>query len=208
MTWVRCVPLDAWAGPRTAQRRRAPFSAGWARTFDDLERELELLDATDARIGIDLLPSQIRLDGWPKAGASAPPPVVLTFESQHGALRFQCDRYDDWRANLRAIGLTLQRLRLVDEGGVTRGGEQYRGFAALLPGGNGTLSDAAEAARLVLRLAGMAPDEANALGVLDGSTRTSVYRLAARKAHPDQGGTAAQFAQLQGAMKVLEGVRR
>lgn len=33
-------------------------------------------------------------------------------------------------------------------------------------------------------------------------------RLAAKKAHPDQGGSAVAFAQLQGAMKTLEGVKR
>lgn len=207
MTWVRCVPLDAWSGPRTSQRRRASFAAGWARIFDDLERELELLEATDARIGIDLLPSQIRLDGWPKASASAPPPVVLTFESQHGPLRFQCDRYDDWRANLRAIGLTLQRLRLVDEGGVTRGGEQYRGFAALPPG-SGPTFDQHAAAKFMLRVAGLTPDETSVAGVIEGETRTTVFRLAAKKAHPDHGGSDVAFAQLQGAMKTLEGVKR
>lgn len=207
MPWVRCVPLDAWAGPATVHRRRAPFAAGWARIFDDLERELDLLGATDARIGIDLLPSQIRLDGWPKAGASAPPPVVLTFESQHGPLRFQCDRYDDWRANLRAIGLTLQRLRLVDEGGVTRGGEQYRGFAALPPGQG--INDVADAARFILELAGVSVDVPNLTAMVEGgSFRTTAHRLAAKKAHPDQGGSAERFAQLQGAMKILEGVRR
>lgn len=203
MTWVRCVPLDAWTGPRTAERRRASFAAGWARIFDDLERELDLLDATDARIGIDLLPSQIRVDGWPKATASAPPPVVLTFESQHGPLRFQCDRYDDWRANLRAIGLTLQRLRLVDEGGVTRGGEQYRGFAALPPGNS--YDDRAMAARLVLSLAGLPTNDVEVARVVDGgASRTSAYRLAARKVHPDQGGSNGDFVQLQAAMKTLE----
>lgn len=134
---LRCRPIDEWIGPRTwgPNMKKAPFGTIWERTRKDLIHELEILDARDVLIGLDVRADQIRQDGWPKANVSAPPAVSLTFTSTHGPLRYQCDRWDRWHSNLRAIGLVLQRQRLVNEAGVGASDQVYRGFSALPPGG-------------------------------------------------------------------------
>jgi hypothetical protein len=202
---VRCRPIDHWSGPHTPwdDRRRASFSAGWARILNDLERELDHLDATDVVIGLKISSRDIRLDGWPKGNATVPPPVSFTMQTRHGPLRFQCDRWDHWRANLRAIGLTLQRLRLVDEGGCTRSGEQYRGWGELPAG---TPMDPAmtvdEASRFIVEHAwdGVVDRE----GPLSGVDLDVAYRTAAKRCHPDNGGDPADMIRLNKARAVLE----
>jgi hypothetical protein len=197
MVDVYCTPIDAWTGPKTANRERSPFTVTAARAMRELERELDLLGASECH--------QIRMDGWPKAGANPPPPVVVTFEARVGSLRFQCDRFNDWHANLRAIGLTLQRLRLVDEGGVARGGEQYAGWNALPATATPTMAMGAgmtddEAARLLKEWARIeGPSDVGWIR----EHLNEVYRDAAKRAHPDQGGDEQVFKLLTAARDQL-----
>jgi len=193
MVEVRCRPIDVWNGPRTKHRARSPYGVRWDRSLMELERELEHLGARDVVIGIDAQPSQIRIDGWPKGGVAIPPPVVLTFDSRHGPLRYQCDRWDDWRGNLRAITLVLQRQRLVNEAGVGQADQVYRGFSALPPGiVVGAAMSLEQAADVLARYAW--PDDYNtarhrqnvAVLIEDPSLVTEAYRLAAKATHPDQ----------------------
>lgn len=210
MTELRCAPIDHWDGPYSTARRADPFNAPNTRILSDLRRELEHLDARDAVIGVDLLPSQIRIDGWPKANAAAPAPVVLTFTSDRVGkpLRFQCDRFDTWLGNLRAIGLTLWRLRLVDESGVATSGEQYTGWAALgtgdpTPLGTGTMS-IGEAARLLADHSLETIDHLLAAPEIVGRA----YRYASKTNHPDAGGDPELFRRLTDARDVLQGAGR
>jgi hypothetical protein len=198
---VRCRPLDNWSGPFTTDRRSAPYGASWQRTLTDLVRELDHLDARDVVIGIQAREDEIRIDGWPKGGRTIPPPVVLTFESRVGSLRFQCDRWNDYRDNLRAIGLTLQRLRLVDEGGVSRSGEQYRGWGALPPAtAMPTTMTVEQAARVLGDAAG---PQWGDLSQAYAPVVHDAWRAAAKKHHPDAGGDPATFRQITDARDVL-----
>lgn len=127
-------PLDA---PRGGYRR-APFSSSYTTTLNGLERELEHLKAKDIVIQIDMRWEDIRNDGWPRSTAMVKSPgVVVTFESKHGPLSYRCGTYSNWEMNLRAIALTLERLRAVDRYGAVKGGEQYKGWARLPPGQKG-----------------------------------------------------------------------
>jgi hypothetical protein len=217
MTEIRCRPIDEWHSPRTQpwDRRRPQYDAGWARTLNNLGQELDSIEADDIVLGLDLLPADIRLDGWPRSSAKPPPPVSLTFTSKYGPKRFECDRFDDWRQNVRAIGLTLQRLRLVDEGGCTRSGEQYVGFGALPPG-QPIAVDAAmtaeDAARFIVRHSW--PGEADDAQerwfrrlITEPDMLASEYRRAARNLHPDAGGDPALFRRLTEARDLLEATR-
>jgi hypothetical protein len=209
---IRCRPIDRWDGDRLpdywAGRRRAPFKAAWSTITEDLTRELEALDAHDVVLGLGLRPSDIRVDGWPRANAAIPPAVVLTFESKHGAQRYQCDRWDWWQHNVRAIGLTLWRLRLVDECGVATSGEQYRGWSEL-PAARpaGPAMTAEEAARLLLRTGnahGWAATPATVANVIDTpELARKLYRNAARTRHPDAGGDPEEFRRLTAARDLL-----
>jgi hypothetical protein len=193
-----CSPLDRWDGPRRPQqeRHRAGYAASWATVTSDLAKEAAGLGADEVLILLDVARDQLRMDGsGPKADAD-PPPAVAVFmpASNVGALRFQCDRWDRWRDNVRAIGLTLQRLRLIDELGVAHSGQQYTGWTAIGMGEAGPLNRD-EALAVLQRHAG--PDGA------DSRSWQDLYRLAVKTAHPDRGGSAAAFREVQAAKDVL-----
>lgn len=196
-------PLPAvWpTGQRTPaeERRASPFKAPWSATLEMLERELWHLDATDpVVIEAGYKPHELRRDGAPRAGAKpSDPAVVLSFESRVGPLRYGCDTYRQHDANLRAIVLTLEYLRAVDRYGVTKRGEQYQGWAALPPSGEGEMS-AVEAEAFVRHWGAPA-------GVTFTTTDNlaASYRRAAKRLHPDHGGDPAQWRKLDRAAQVL-----
>ena len=130
-------PLDQWPGKRTEQRKSAPFRSTYKQTLDLLEFELQKLRAHQTVIQIEdpepikLIRNDGQLWGTGKMFTPNRPGVVLSFKSPKGAISIPCDRYDNWSDNLRAIALSLEALRAVDRYGVTRGNEQYRGWARL-----------------------------------------------------------------------------
>lgn len=226
----KVVPVLKWPAALTPDRdrKRSPFSAGWSTskgyggesTLELLAKELRELDAENVRLQMAVTPEEIRLDGKPRANARpSHPGVILTFESKHGPLQYPCDTFDDWQANVRAIGLSLRALRAVDRYGVTRHGEQYVGSKALPPaGGSSVTMDTGEAA-LVLARAANPPSEDDDEWIHEEAERiqrypaawTSAMRVAVKKTHPDVGGDVADFHRVQEAGKVLgahHGARR
>lgn len=175
-------PLDA---PRGGHRR-APFSASYTTTLNGLERELEHLKAQDIVVQIDVRREDIRNDGWPRSTATVKSPgVVVTFESKHGPLSYRCATYSNWEMNLRAIALTLERLRAVDRYGAVKGGEQYKGWARLPPGTNGHApiaagewANAERAADWLISQTSLTMDPAHVLG--NPANLTLAYREANR----------------------------
>ena len=202
----------------TRHRQRSRFRANYADTLSLLDRELRMLGAKRVVLQVAFNEGDIRHDGRPRANSRpAHPGVILSFESRHGPLSYPCDRYDNWEDNLRGIALSLEHLRAVDRYGVTRRGEQYRGWAALPPPNitppQMTLEDAARfvavhAAALqhindaVLRLKA---GEVGAISILlERAVFDELYRLAARHCHPDTGGSIEMFERLQQAKQALE----
>ena len=184
-------PLESWNRPRTpdSTRRRNPFSASWNDTLALLGSEITKLGGRDAIIELDMDASQIRLDGLPRSSARTNgfPGVMISFESRHGPLRYGSDSCTTWQQNVRAIALGLQSLRAVDRYGITVAGEQYRGFTAI----EAKPADApADAPRdVVERFAGP-----------QGETSLKAWvRKAMFAAHPDHGGSAADWAALRAA---------
>lgn len=191
---LRFVPLEQPIDPPGGRYAPSRFACTWGTLLDDLEIELHALDASSIIVEADLRKDQIRNDGWPRGGCSpATPGVRLSFASKHGPMAFACGTFRTMEQNLRAIGLTLQRLRLIDEYGATRSGEQYKGFAQLPAGEWSTI----EAAR-------------NWLGTMAGcsGTDTDIYRAAARKAHPDAGGSNDLMAKVNRARDFIENHKR
>jgi hypothetical protein len=204
------VPIVTWPRTPTRDRRRSPFSAGQKRTLEDLRRELDHLGAYSVVIQTYHRESDIRLDGMPKASAPAPsnPSVILSFTTRQGSYSYPCDTYSVWTANLRAVVLTLERLRAIDRYGVTKHGEQYTGWKALPPASpvssNGMTREVAAAF-----LAGHGPME-NGRPLYDAAALLRspslvdlVYHSAARKLHPDRGGDHDAFVELQRAVELL-----
>src|SRR4051812_13750399 len=179
-------PLVGWNKPKTDFPRRALFKTGWVSTLDLLKREVELLDGEVIATQIDITEADLRRDGMIRANARAGfQGVQVSFDSRHGPLTYATDAFDYWRDNVRAIALGLTALRAVDRYGITRTGEQYRGWRAIAAKPmEDTLTP--ESARLVfadaLGLELIASDLASKEGI------ARAYRFAAKKHHPDMPG--------------------
>ncbi len=197
---IECRPLSSFPVPETRSRKASAFRITPGRALDHLERECQHLRAPHIIIEADFRESDIRLDGWPYANARPRSPrVVLTLpQSKYGPLRYPCDTYTTWEANVRAIALALEALRAVDRHGVTRRGEQYAGWKALTAGKASDMT--AEAAATVLAGFSGVTEEQIAEDV--GLARAAL-RVATKRTHPDVGGSDEAFHQVQTARKVL-----
>jgi hypothetical protein len=191
-------PIVTWPGPLTARRQRARFKASWSDTLRLLERELRHLGARDVVLQAAVQPRDVRVDGKLRGDARpSHPGVILSFNSRLGAMSYPCDTFGAWDDNLRAIALSLEHLRTVDRYGVTRRGEQYRGFAALPP-------PTVTAAPLTVGQAARWLAEVSGATVHDAASLAAAYRAAAMKLHPDRGGSDADFQKLAAAVELLE----
>lgn len=198
MIQVQFRPILIWPGKRTPNREQSRFKASYPDTLGLLETELEKLHAKQIIIQAGFQLNEIRADGWPKSSARPKDPgVILNFQSKNGPLSFPCDTFPAWEDNLRAIAKSLEALRMVDRYGVTRGNEQYKGFAQLSEAPvEMTLDDAAA---FVAHHSGNHPN--NILTWPHGYRES--YKLAARKLHPDAGGSHDLFVKLGQAQTVL-----
>lgn len=162
--------------------------------MEQLDRELRFLGVRyDSTVVIEAgyQEHEIRNDGLPRANARPQDPaIIVSFESKHGPLRYGCDTFTEWVDNLRAIALALEALRAVDRYGVTKRGEQYKGWLAL----PSTTMSADEARRYLHELTGLP----------GGTLASTLYRTAAKLAHPDtETGSREAWEQVQRAKQVL-----
>lgn len=209
---------DDWQGPITTDRRLTPFTAGWEDTVNLLHIEVAALGEERhplivVQVDADRLSFRQDGRGLLASATLVSPRVVVSFDTRHGPLRYQADRFNarrngqGWRHNVRAIALTLQALRAVDRWGVGGRGEQYRGWTALGAGGpyasSGSLGDARG---LLLRWWSEAdgPAPAHPLDWTPGAVRAA-YRRAAAGTHPDVGGNADMFRAVTAARDLLLG---
>jgi hypothetical protein len=194
-------PIDTWPGPLTMDRQPSPFSAPLKDTLGMLRKELRELRAKDIILQIALRPQDLRLDGLPRAGAIATHPgIILTFDSKHGPLSLSFDKFRRWEHNCRAIAMHLEHLRMAGLYGVGRSGEQYKGWKKLEapkaePHG---FESSLEAALFLVEHGKYGPPEAI---LTNPVVRQKAYQNAARKLHPDAGGSHEDFIALQKAME-------
>lgn len=199
----------------SGKRRKSPFGARHVTVMDDLERELRALGAEEIVIEGGFQLQHIRNDGWPRSSASAShPDIRLNFNGKHGAMSFSCGTYMKWEDNLRAIGLVMQDLRLMAEKGVGTGTEQYRGWTALPPAGGIQMAEwgtAEEAAREIVTLGmedGRVPSDFDVrTAISNPATLREWFKNAAKRCHPDTGGSDAQMARLNRARDFIEKAR-
>ncbi len=191
-------PIERWPGSLAAKRRRAAFKAGYNATLSLLDTELRQLNARNIVLQVALTEDDIRLDGRPRAGSRvAHPGMILSFDSKFGPLSYPCDTFAEWQDNLRAIALGLEHLRAVDRYGVTKRGEQYKGWTALPPPTASVAMTRDEALAFL--------HHASEIAVFDDNDHArTAYRIAMGKLHPDRnGGDEAPFKRLQEAKDVL-----
>lgn len=197
-------PLVGWDRPTTPDdRRRAArtFKAHWDDTIDLLKREVEHLGGMLIAVQVDVTDGDLRGDGMLRARSRTYSPAVkISFDSRHGPLTYATDEYDHWQANVRAVALALVALRAVDRYGITRSGEQYRGWTQISATAAGASLTRAEALRVLADAAGVIPASmAGPEGV------TYAFRKAAKTAHPDAGGNPDVFRLITAARDVLLG---
>ena len=198
-------PIEEWPREETADRQSSRYRASWGSTIVLLQRELKALDARAVEVRLDMPPTRIRNDGFPYINASPESPrFLLSFDTpERDRLVFAADYWDRWEDNARAVALTLEALRAVNRHKVTKGHEQFQGFKALPPrAGTSTTMTAEAAATLVAKLSGHYTAEAL---LRYSETVSPAYRLAARAAHPDRGGSGERFHNLRVARDVLFG---
>jgi hypothetical protein len=132
-------------------------------------------------------------------------------------LEFPCATYSHWEDNLRAIVLTLDALRAVarygvagtgaEEAGKTEEAKQYAGFARKKIADEGARHDGRqemtpEAAASIL--AACAEGGWTVQSVLSGKAEMeSCFKLAAKRSHPDTGGTENSFVAVSQAVAIL-----
>lgn len=191
------LPPQWPTGKRSVPRSstfRAPSSKTWAllrREIEHLAKDLNPLVTIEA----GYTEGQIRKDGQPREDAKLwDPAVIISFESRYGPVRYPCDTFSVLIDNLRAIALSLAALRAVDRYGVTRRGEQYIGWKALPAAGEGL--SAVEAREWLRSFA-----EPGLGQVFEDA---SLYRIAAKRVHPDTPtGSREQWERLQRVKAVL-----
>lgn len=192
-------PIDNWPRQKNKRPQSSRFRSRYSDTLELLEKELRQIDARKVVIQIDVPESQIRNDGLPYSKARPVfQGVILSFESKHGPLRYLTDSFNDWQENIRAIALGLESLRKVDRYGITKRGEQYKGWRQLMAGTE-AISDVNEAAEFISKHSGFKP--ADILTNVELCKRA--YREASRILHPDKGGDAKLFGLLVKAKGLL-----
>lgn len=183
------------------------FDAPWQDTCALLARELRHLDAKNIVVELDLQERDLRLDGLPRADARlASDAVRISFESKWGPQRIETAEFTGrwnapgWQANVRAIALGLEALRKVDRYGISKRGEQYRGWRAL-PQNVGDPTD-----KIVTRDDALVLLEhvlGNPLASTSPAVLGAAVKEAIRKTHPDAGGNATEFRKVMKAKEVL-----
>lgn len=142
-----------------------------------LSDELERLGAADALVSSNL---PVRLDGMPRSGAGEPddPGVAVYFRLRREQRVLACDRWDRVADNIAAIAAHISAIRAVDRYGVGTLEQAFAGYAAL------PAPQAPTSWRAVLNYG----DEP-----VDVERVRRFYVDAARRAHPDAGGSDEQM---------------
>ena len=160
------------------------------RIRQQLASELRKMGVSDYVVSSNLA---VRRDGLPYANQGRPddPGVVLYFSRKGRDIAISCDAWWTVDANLRAIGLTIEAIRGMERWGTEEMVDRaFTGFAAL-PETAITTPYKKRAWYDVLEVAQTASHE----------VIKAAYRQKMLKAHPDQGGSAIEFMEVQAAYK-------
>lgn len=188
---VDAYPLHwppAW--PRVKYQERARFDTTFASARNNLLRELSLLGATNVVISSNI---ELRRDGLPYANARQPEDVgIAVYFTLNGEQQcIPCDKWTRTEDNLQAIRKTIEALRGLERWGAKEMvNAAFRGFKALPE----TIIMGEHTARAwweVLQVSQTA----------DMDVIEAAYKRLLHKVHPDKGGTAFAFQEVQNAFK-------
>jgi len=200
---IQFRPLDVWPGVPTPShsRQRSRFAAPYTKTVKELARELDAIGAKNVVILADCDESEIRRDGMIRSDARLRGPgIVVCMDSKYGALKYPCDKFTQWESNLRAIALSMEALRKVDRYGVTKRGEQYTGWKQLPS--SATPAEEWASVEQAFRFLCVTGDVV--ASAFTPPFLQVAYRAAARKAHPDAGGSTELMSKVNRANDYIE----
>jgi hypothetical protein len=175
--------------PRTpaGRRRRNPLWKGAtvSTASVQIEDEVRRLDGSDLVLSTNLA---LRIDGFPRSGQPEPsdPGVAVYFKRKGKPLVFACDRYATVRENLRAVGMHLAAMRGIERWGCGTLDQAFAGYMALPEHAGG---------EPWWRTLGLDCEP------IDVEHLTAAYRDAAKRAHPDVGGSADAFKRVREAFE-------
>lgn len=193
-------PLQWPAGrPRTAAPETTyAFRRTGTRSRYTITQAVDLILAELGRMGVPhvVISSnlRVRLDGRPHADQRAPQDAGAAIYFQHRGRQvcFACDKWSTVEDNLRAISLTLEAVRGMERWGAASIEATFTGYAALpAPAGHREWWE-------VLEVSSFA----------DTSDVRAAYRSLVKEHHPDAGGDAEKFLQIQAAYQAWEEKQR
>lgn len=183
MSGTPAFPLQWPSGiPRSPGTKisEAPFSVSLGDAIKQVMHEVRLMGGTLPVLSSNL---ELRRDGLPYASQRQPVDcgVAVYFQRNKRPMVFACDRWRKVEHNMRAIAKTIEALRGIERWGSAEMMDRaFTGFEAL-----------------------PAPEQWwEVLGVPRTADRTVIneaYRIKARAAHPDTGGSDAAMARLNAA---------
>jgi len=194
METTRAYPLywpEGWPRAKSFQVKRARFgdhSVNEGRRV--LTDQVRLFGGRDLIISSNLA---LRLDGIPRSGQKQPDDrgVAIFFKRNKQDMALACDIYSTVEDNLWALCRTLDALRQIErDGSPSLINRAFKGFAALPD----------PEARKWFEVLGV-PENAD-----NGTVRAAYIRLS-KQYHPDAGGDAVMFDQVQKAFDLAMGKR-
>lgn len=192
----------AWVEPIKGSGKKSPYRAGWTSIAAMLRHELAALEVRQAIVEMNVAENDIRNDGWIRSTARPRAPGVrLFFDSKYGPLRYECATWADWEHNVFAIARTLRAQRMIARDGAVKGDQVYAGWKALpsTPARpTAEFASVRDAMRCLCEIGLGAVDSENPADL------QQVYRAAARKAHPDAGGSDELMAKVNRARDFVE----
>lgn len=186
MSGTETGDIDWPAGwDRTPAHQRKSYPGGFEvtrrRSIDDLLNELRSWGADEIKLETGA-EHQKRNPHLPYANATADDPAAVAYFEKGGEqYAIACDKWDNLRDNIRAIGKYVEHKRMLPKYGITTAEAEFE-TAKLPPAGDYAVAGD-EPAHRVLNVERDAPDD----------EIKAAARHRKKNAHPDNGGSAEKF---------------
>ncbi|SEH14627.1 DnaJ domain-containing protein [Natronorubrum sediminis] len=176
--------------PTDDQTRNRNFDVSLSQAFDDLEAELSRLEVDSFRYSFDA--NQRKSDQRPYSRANPDSPAfVLRWSMSGEQYAVACDRFSRLRDNVRTVGLYVREKRKMEQRPVVTGESEFAN--ARLPPADDEPIAAREPPHEILDV------DSNA----SASEVRRAFREQVKDAHPDNGGSSAEFQRLTAAKEAL-----
>jgi hypothetical protein len=178
--------------PANERTKNRNYEVTLSKALDDLDAELDRLDADDYRFSTDA--NQRQRDNRPYANANPDDPsAVVRWTMDGDQFAVACDRFSRLRDNVRTIGLYIREKRKMEQRPVETGASEFAN--ARLPSGENDATAADVPPHAVL---GVERDA-------DEKTIRDTARELKIETHPDHGGSSEELARVLEAEEAMLG---